>query len=87
MGGKFKLQGQDSDFEYLFLEIWRFDKPIALSEKKTHLYLVRIIFLCLARNLAPGIYFLEHHSFVSFNRQSKTDTIQSKVRYTLSFVL
>ena len=32
-GGKFKLQGQDSDLEYLFLEIWRFDKPIALSEK------------------------------------------------------
>ena len=31
MGGKFKFQVQDSDLEYLF---WRFDKHIALSEKK-----------------------------------------------------
>ena len=31
MGGKFKFQVQDSDLEYLF---WRFDKRIALSEKK-----------------------------------------------------
>ena len=31
MGGKFKFQIQDSDLEYLF---WRFDKHIALSEKK-----------------------------------------------------
>ena len=31
MGGKFKFQVQDSDLEYLF---WRFDRHIALSEKK-----------------------------------------------------
>ena len=31
MGGKFKFQVQDSDLEYLFC---RFDKHIALSEKK-----------------------------------------------------
>ena len=31
MGGKFKFQAQDSDLEYLF---WRFEKRIALSEKK-----------------------------------------------------
>ena len=31
MGGKFKFQVQDSDFELFF---WRFDKLIALSEKK-----------------------------------------------------
>ena len=85
-GGKFKFKVQDSDLEYLF---WRFGDLTNPSHflKKSHLYLVSIISLCLARNLAPGIYFLEHHSFVSFNRQSKTDTIQSKVRYTLSFVL
>ena len=29
----FKFQGHDSDLEYIFLETWRFDKPIALSEK------------------------------------------------------
>ena len=31
MGGKFKFPVQDSDLEYLF---WRFDRHIALSEKK-----------------------------------------------------
>ena len=31
MCGKFKFQVQDSDLEYLF---WRFDRHIALSEKK-----------------------------------------------------
>ena len=31
MGRKLKFQVQDSDLEYLF---WRFDKYIALSEKK-----------------------------------------------------
>ena len=30
-GRKFKFQGQNSDLEYFF---GRFDKPIALSEKK-----------------------------------------------------
>ena len=39
MGGKFKFQVQDSDLEYFFLEIWRFEKHIAFSEKKKHLYL------------------------------------------------
>ena len=36
-GGKFKFQGQDSDLDYFFFEVWRFDKPIALLEKKTPL--------------------------------------------------
>ena len=31
---KFKFQVQDSFLEYFFLEIWRFEKRIALSEKK-----------------------------------------------------
>ena len=34
MGGKFKFQVQDSDLAYLF---WRFEKLIALSEKKPSL--------------------------------------------------
>ena len=34
MGGNFKFQVQDSFLEYLFWEIWRFKKRIALSEKK-----------------------------------------------------
>jgi hypothetical protein len=34
IGGKFKFQVQDSDLEYIFLEIWRFEKHIELSEKK-----------------------------------------------------
>ena len=31
MGGNFKFQVQDSDFEYIF---WRFEKRIPLSDKK-----------------------------------------------------
>jgi hypothetical protein len=34
MGGNFKFQVQDRDLEYFFLEIWRFKKQIALSDKK-----------------------------------------------------
>ena len=34
MGGNFKFQAQDSFLEYFFLEIGRFEKRIALSEKK-----------------------------------------------------
>ena len=34
MGRNFKFQVQDSDLEYFFFEIWRFEKRIALSEKK-----------------------------------------------------
>ena len=34
IGGNFKFQVQDSFLEYIFLEIWRFEKHIALSEKK-----------------------------------------------------
>ena len=34
---KFEFQVQDSFLEYIFLEIWRFEKHIALSEKKTPL--------------------------------------------------
>ena len=33
MGRKLKFQVQDSDLENLFLEIWRFEKHITLSEK------------------------------------------------------
>ena len=36
MGGKFEFQVQDNDLEYLF---WRFEKQIALSEKKLPLIL------------------------------------------------
>ena len=39
IGGQFKYQVQDSFLEYFFLEIWRFEKHIALSEKKSHLYI------------------------------------------------
>ena len=34
---KFKFQVQDSFLEYIFSEIWRFEKHIALSEKKAPL--------------------------------------------------
>ena len=34
MGGNFKFQVQDSELECVFLEFWRFEKRIALSEKK-----------------------------------------------------
>ena len=34
MGGNFKFQVQDSFFGIFFGEIWRFEKRIALSEKK-----------------------------------------------------
>ena len=38
MGGKFKLQVQDSDLEYLF---WQCEKHIALSEEKPPLHRVK----------------------------------------------
>ena len=47
MGGNFKFQVQDSFLEYFFLEIWRFEKRIALSEKKT--------------TFNMGVYFEVHH--------------------------
>ena len=34
MDGNFKFQVQDSDLEYLFLEILIFEKRIAFSDKK-----------------------------------------------------
>ena len=34
IGGKFKFQVQDSFLEYFSLKIWRFEKQIALSERK-----------------------------------------------------
>ena len=34
MGGNFEFQVQDSFLKYIFLEIGRFEKRIALSEKK-----------------------------------------------------
>ena len=39
IGRKFKFQAQDSYLEYFFLEIERFEKRIALSEKKPPLTL------------------------------------------------
>ena len=47
MGGNFKFQGQNSFLEYFF---WRFEKQIALSEKKTPLETLvasRFSFKCL----------------------------------------
>ena len=46
-----KFQVQDNFLEYFFLEIWRFEKRIALSEKKTtfirnvhfHFRLIKVI--------------------------------------------
>ena len=40
MGGDFKFQAQDSFLEYFFGEIGRFEKQIALSEKKPPLTLI-----------------------------------------------
>ena len=42
IGEKFKFQAQDSFLEYLFLEIWRFEQRIALSEKKPPLETIMI---------------------------------------------
>ena len=43
IGRKFKFQVQDSFLEYFFLEIWRFEKHIALSEKKPPLTIVELL--------------------------------------------
>ena len=43
IGGKFKFQVKNSDLEYIFLEIWRFEKHIATSEKKTRLVWGRLV--------------------------------------------
>ena len=45
IAGKFKFKVQDSDLEYFILEIWRFEKHIALSEKKSPLETIQD-FLC-----------------------------------------
>ena len=42
IGGKFKFQVLDSDLEYIILEIWRFEKHIALSEKKPPLLSIKL---------------------------------------------
>ena len=42
MGRNFKFQVQDSDLEDFFLEIWRFEKQISLSEKKPPLVLALV---------------------------------------------
>ena len=34
LGGDFKFQVQGSDLKYFFLEMWRFEKQIALFEKE-----------------------------------------------------
>ena len=46
MGGNLKFQVQDSDLEYIFLEIWRFEKHIALSETKPPLDALQANYLC-----------------------------------------
>ena len=78
MGGKFKFQVQDSDLEYLF---WRFDKHIALSEKKLPLVTKSVVPLmqyppnagtfCTYLNL-----FQNHLVFVKNECFSKTNSIQ-----------
>ena len=40
------FQVQDSVLEYIFLEIWRFEKHIALSEKKPPLANVLFVVCC-----------------------------------------
>ena len=47
MDGNFKFQVQDSDLEQFILEIWIFEKRIALSEKKPFL-----------RSYCPNLYIL-----------------------------
>ena len=41
VNNKFRFKAQDSNLEYLFLETWRFEKGIALFEKKTPLVPLR----------------------------------------------
>ena len=52
MDGKFKFQVQDSDLEYLF---WRFDKHIALSEKKLPLAFKSVEVQNFAREFSQGL--------------------------------
>ena len=68
IGGKFKFQVQDSDLEYIFLEIWIFEKHIALSEKKS-------LLMSSFRSQLPGRLFspsdkskkLSHHFLLHFS--------------------
>ena len=56
MGGNFKFQAQDIFLEYFFIsEIWRFEKQIALSEKKTPLAITSMSFCTPSRNLKTEI--------------------------------
>ena len=45
LNSKFKFQAQGSFLEYIFFEIWRSEKRIALSEKKPPLVLETIYVL------------------------------------------
>ena len=57
---KFKLHIQDSFLKDFFLEIWRYEKQVALSEKKPP--------LSRGRNATPAI-FLSIYSFDIKNRE------------------
>ena len=68
MGGNFKFQVQDTFLEYLFLEIWRFEKRIALSGKKPpliRLLMSRKIRLQLILTLLTKIWTGKDSLFVS----------------------
>ena len=67
MGGKFKFQVQDSDFEYLFL---RFDKHIALSEKKPLPSMIFELFNSMERSFQQ----LKVHIMTLFHESTKKCT-------------
>ena len=60
MGGNFKFQVQDSFLEFI-LEIWRFEKRIALSEKKSPLVEVRVIRFFFQLTFVLKKLFIIHH--------------------------
>ena len=62
MGGNFKFQVQDSFLDYFFLDIGRFEKRIAPSEKKTPLVIV-------AKSGVPYIGILDMVVGINFNLQ------------------
>ena len=74
MGGKFKFQVQDSFLEHLFfLEIWRFEKRIALSEKKQPLEAGTYICIFVCHDIhhnclivsVKGIYRVEEEKWIT----------------------
>ena len=59
MGGNFKFQVQDSFLEYFFLDIWRFEKRIALFEKKKLYqinYYVSVFVVEIALKVQPNVF-------------------------------